>query len=122
MNKLTLEQKRAQDAWDKSGDYTRKHVNIIKGLPFLLMNGGLMQVMAFMNDRGAKHKEYADIAIQLREWLSQRFQHKITDSSFNTFMQAMMTTDSQTYQAINAEAFAWLKWLRQMAAARNGGN
>jgi CRISPR-associated protein Cmr5 len=24
------------------------------------------------------------------------------------------------YQAITAEAFAWLKWLRQMAAARRG--
>jgi len=29
-----------------------------------------------------------------------------------------MQASPATYQAINAEAFAWLKWLRQMSAAR----
>ena len=32
-----------------------------------------------------------------------------------------MQASPADYQAINAEAFAWLKWLRQMAAARNKG-
>jgi CRISPR-associated protein Cmr5 len=36
-------------------------------------------------------------------------------------MQAMMKSGPQNYQAVTAEAFAWLKWLRQMAAARKGG-
>jgi hypothetical protein len=29
-----------------------------------------------------------------------------------------MAADSSRYQAITAEAFSWLRWLRQMAAAR----
>ena len=33
-----------------------------------------------------------------------------------------MRADSRRYQQVTAEAFAWLRWLRQMAAARNGGN
>lgn len=33
-------------------------------------------------------------------------------------MEALMRASPSDYQAINAEAFAWLKWLRQMAAAR----
>jgi CRISPR-associated protein Cmr5 len=36
-------------------------------------------------------------------------------------MQALMRAAPGDYQAITAEAFAWLRWLRQMAAARNGG-
>ena len=30
--------------------------------------------------------------------------------------------DARRYQAITTEAFAWLRWLRQMAAARKGGD
>jgi CRISPR-associated protein Cmr5 len=37
-------------------------------------------------------------------------------------MGEMMKADPHRYQAITAEAFAWLRWLRQMAAARKGGN
>jgi len=33
---------------------------------------------------------------------------------------ALMRASPGDYQAITAEAFAWLRWLRQMAAARNG--
>ncbi len=31
-----------------------------------------------------------------------------------------MGADAREYQEITAEAFAWLRWLRQMAAARQG--
>jgi CRISPR-associated protein Cmr5 len=40
---------------------------------------------------------------------------------FETLMQALMKASSRDYQAVTAEAFAWLKWLRQMASARQGG-
>ena len=33
-------------------------------------------------------------------------------------MQALMQSSSHDYQRSTAEAVAWLKWLRQMAAAR----
>lgn len=112
---LTLEQQRAQDAWEKSARYSDKHANFAKGLPALIMNSGLMQVLAFCHEKGG---EYEDIARDLRQWLNRRFNGADRDPEFATFMQALMQTDPRTFQAITAEAFAWLKWLRQMAAAR----
>lgn len=116
----TLEQKRAQDAWNVCGAYTKDHVNFAKGLPALIMNSGLMQVLAFCHEKGKVNEE---VAAHLRSWLNQRFNNAKGDPGFAVFMQALMQATPSQYQAINAEAFAWLKWLRQMAAARNkGGN
>lgn len=125
MSKQTLEQLRAQDAWACAtkaqqvlGKSYDKYVNASKGLPALIMNSGLMQVLAFAQD---KKNENEAVATQLRNWLSKRFPKVIPKSDFSDFMQSLMKVGPQDYQAINAEAFAWLKWLRQMAAARKGG-
>jgi CRISPR-associated protein Cmr5 len=45
-----------------------------------------------------------------------------TPRGFEDFMLHLFEmSDTRRVQAITAEAFAWLKWLRQMAAARKGG-
>ena len=118
MSKPTLEQQRAQDAWEKSAVYKKEHVNIAKGLPALIMNSGLMQVLAFAHEKSGQHEV---VATDLRHWLVKRFPEQIKNKDFNGLMTALMNAKPQEYQAINAEAFAWLKWLRQMAAARQGG-
>lgn len=119
----TLEQLRAQDAWSKAGDgiagHGKDYVNDAKGLPALIMNSGLMQVMAYLEDKGGRHHTLAQ---HLRSWLCGRFPQQISSADFAPFMQALMRAAPGDYQAITAEAFAWLRWLRQMAAARNGGN
>lgn len=116
----TLEQKRAQHAWEKAGhgvaQHHRDYMNDAKGLPALIMNSGLMQVMAFLHQKGGRHETLAG---HLREWLHQQCG---TPNDFEGFMQHLFGADSRRYQAITAEAFAWLKWLRQMASARMGGN
>jgi len=117
--RLTLEQRRAQDAWDQCARYSKEHVNIAKGLPALIMNSGLMQVLAFCHEKGGKHE---DVARQLRAWLNQRFNGDSRDPGFEPFMQALMNIAPRDYQAITAESFAWLRWLRQMAPARQGGD
>lgn len=144
----TLEQRRAQNAWNVCADYTEKHVNFAKGLPALIMNSGLMQVLAFCHEKGKKAggKEYEVVAADLRTWLASQKIGPLAEPSFikeaetrqkelerakneeekqqiqrrifETFMQALMQSSPHDYQRINAEAFAWLKWLRQMAAAR----
>ena len=43
------------------------------------------------------------------------------DLGFEKFMGFLMTRPPADFQAITAEAFAWLRWLRQMAPARNAG-
>ena len=113
---LPLEQQRAQNAWDASASYSKEHVHAAKALPALIMNSGLMQVLAFCHEKG---KAQADVASHLRAWLAGRFPATFKQGSdFAAFMQALMQASPADYQAINAEAFAWLKWLRQMAAAR----
>jgi CRISPR-associated protein Cmr5 len=113
--RLTLEQQRAQDAWKKAGHYNEKHRNFAKGMPALIMNSGLMQVMAFCHEKG---DEYEAIAKDLRQWLNKRFKGIDQDPGFEALMEELLRTDPRTFQMITAEAFAWLRWLRQMASAR----
>lgn len=119
--RLTLEQLRAQDAWEKCASYDPNHVSLAKGLPALIMNSGLMQTMAFLQEKGKKpaQRHCAEIAGHLRGWLHRRFTH--VPAEFEGFMKALMEAQPREYQQITAEAFAWLKWLRQMSAARNPG-
>ena len=119
----TLEQVRARDAWTKSAGYSKDHVNLAKGLPALIMSSGLMQVMAFLHEKGQKdaQRHCEDVAAHLRLWLKSRFSNRIQDDRFEPFMEALMAAGPREYQEITAEAFAWLRWLRQMAAARKGG-
>lgn len=111
----TLEQKRAQDAWKKSASYDKEHVNFAKGLPALIMNSGLMQVMAFCHEKkGAQEK----VAQDLRTWLSSQFPE--IPAEFPKFMEKLMQCSPERYRQVTVETFAWLKWLRQMASARKG--
>ncbi|MFT4256094.1 MAG: type III-B CRISPR module-associated protein Cmr5 [Pseudoxanthomonas sp.] len=117
----TLEQKRTQNAWAVCEKYSKDHVNFAKGLPALIMNSGLMQVLAFCHEKGKKDKtrHAEEVASHLRAWLASRFSKVFAKGAdFTNFMQALMHASPADYQAINAEAFDWLKWLRQMAAAR----
>jgi CRISPR-associated protein Cmr5 len=116
----TLEQKRAQHAWKKSQEGVARvgkdYINVAKGFPSLIMNSGLLQVMAFAHEKGKVNEMVAE---HLRDWLS--FQCK-TPKEFAQFMEALMKFEPQAYQAITTEAFAWLKWLRQIAPAVEGRN
>lgn len=113
--KQTMEQRRASDAWEKAkegvGHIGKDYVNDAKGLPALIMNSGLMQVMAFLNGKGGRH---AILGAHLRDWLHQ-VHH--TPLDFEQFMQHLMRATPSEFQAVTTEAFAWLRWLRQMAPA-----
>lgn len=119
----TLEQRRASDAWQKSGlgvtSHGKEYVILSKSLPALIMNSGLMQVMAFLNHKGGG--VHHTVAEHLRDWLHKRFDAE-APADFEGFMEAMLRAEPRTYQHVTAEAFAWLKWLRQMAAARQKGS
>ncbi|WP_295542977.1 type III-B CRISPR module-associated protein Cmr5 [uncultured Thiohalocapsa sp.] len=121
----TLEQLRADDAWKKTQRCSEEYVKLAKGVPALIMNSGLMQVLAFLEEKGSKESQRhcRDLSEHLRTWLQARFPKTIPSAEFAPFMEALMQLeDPRTYQAITAEAFDWLRWLRQMApAARAGG-
>lgn len=110
----TMEQRRAAHAWKKARDGIIEHkdyVNGAKALPALIMNSGLMQVMAFLQGKGGRHEL---LGSHLRDWL--HHSHG-TPKDFESFMQQLLKSEPADFQAINSEAFAWLKWLRQMAPA-----
>lgn len=114
---LTMEQQRATDAWQRAQGCSDEYMKLAKGLPALIMNSGLMQVMAFLQEKGAKdsQRHCRDLAQHLRQWLHGRFPAVRAD--FVGFMEDLMQADPLSYQAVTAEAFAWLRWLRQMSAA-----
>jgi CRISPR-associated protein Cmr5 len=117
---LTLEQQRAADAWARAQGCDDGYKNLAKGLPALIMNSGLMQVLAFLHEKGSKSAQLhcRILGDHLRAWLSKRFPKELPNADFDPFMQALMTkVDPRTYQAITTEAFAWLRWARQMAPA-----
>ena len=76
------------------------------------MNSGLMQVMAYME--GKNDRRYQTLAAHLREWLNRALG---TPTDFEPFMQHLLNAEPPEFQAITAEAYAWLRWLRQMAPA-----
>ncbi len=116
--KQTLEQRRAAHAWEKAQQGVAvddKYVKDAKGLPALIMNSGLMQVMAFLHGKGGRHETLAG---HLRDWLHRTHG---TPANFAGFMEHLLKAEPNEFQAITTEAFAWLRWLRQMAPAASKG-
>ena len=116
----TMEQQRAAHAWEKAQEGVRAHgkdyANDAKGLPALIMNSGLMQVMAYL--QGKREERHRLLAGHLRDWLHRS---RGAPATFEPFMQHLLQAEPREFQAITAEAFAWLKWLRQMAPAVERG-
>lgn len=133
--RLTLEQQRAQDAWacaekamQQLGIGYEKYVDLAKSVPALIMNSGLMQVLAFLHEKSLDKKTgkpkpddpHTVIGQHLREALHKRFSD--VPAEFEGSMNKLMGADPLRFQAVTAEAFAWLRWMRQMAAARKGAS
>lgn len=118
--RLTLDQRRAADAWRCAQNQNKEYANLAKGLPALIMNSGLLQVMAFLQEKGSKDTKQRHCSLlggHMRAWL--RSQWKDVPEDFPGFMLALMKANSSKFQAITAESLAWLRWLRQLAAALN---
>ena len=112
---MNTEQQRAAHTWQRSERYGKEHVRIAKSLPALIMNSGLMQVLAYCHEKKGEHDV---VAADLRNWLCRRFRSLREKSDFKDFMEALLCANPADYQAYTTEAFAWLRWLRQMAPAR----
>jgi CRISPR-associated protein Cmr5 len=112
----TLEQERAADAWACVKDGVDKdYVRVAKAMPQLIMNSGLLQTLAFMHQKGGPHEQ---LAAQLRSWLAARFAGVRKDPGFAPMVGELLKADPEAFRLYTAEAFAWLKWLRQFAAAQ----
>lgn len=131
---MTLDQKRAQRAWNNVMVAAEHHVtsdytNLAKAVPSLIMNSGLMQALAFLQAKiDRKQPEYEILLGQLCKWLgnvlggtpvteNDRFPpEQIAD--FQIVMAALYSSSSSLYMRSTNETMALLRWVRQFADAR----
>lgn len=123
MSKMTLEQKRSQAAWVMSQEGIKmaggEYVNLAKAAPALIMNNGLMQTLAFYEDKGKAH--HKALGGHLRHWIMVRAGGADNDPSFAQLMGILPKADSSTYRQATEESLLLLRWIRQFAAALNPG-
>lgn len=127
----SLDQRRSKYAWEKVTDsslnkHRSKYTNLAKAAPALIMNNGLMQTLAFyqekskVGERGEiKEPHYHALGQHLREWLVKRFKTRGLDSAayqqlMNSFHQ---NQDQALYRQATEETLQLLRWIRQFAAA-----
>jgi CRISPR-associated protein Cmr5 len=115
-----LEQQRAAYAWQSVQGCDSNYCNLAKAAPALIMTNGLMQTLAYYQEKGKSH--HVALSKHLREWLKCRFSVQISNSDFTAIMQALFNTiDAQFYRQATEEILALLRWIRQFAAAVNRG-
>lgn len=123
MSKMTLEQKRSQAAWVMSQEGIAmaqgEYVNLAKAAPALIMNNGLMQTLAFYEDKDKAH--HKALAGHLRRWIMVRAGGADKDPGFTLLMSILLKADSPTYRQATEESLLLLRWIRQFAAALNPG-
>lgn len=116
---VTLEQQRAQFAWDCAKEGTAlagdEYRNLAKAAPALIMNNGLMQTLAFYQDKGKPH--HLTLAGQLRRWIMTREGGNGQDPGFPFLMDRLLRAQPDQYRRATDEALLILRWIRQFAAA-----
>ena len=123
MSKMTLEQQRSQAAWAMAQEgialAASEYTNLAKAAPALIMNNGLMQTLAFYEDKGkANHKALAG---HLRRWIMVRANGVDKDPGFAPLMNELLKANSANYRQYTEESLLLLRWIRQFAAALNPG-
>lgn len=116
---MTLEQQRSATAWRFAQEgvaLSDQYKDLAKATPALIMNNGLLQTLAFFEDKGKPH--HLALAGHLRRWIMARAGGSDKDIGFAAFMDIMLNkADSQQYRQATEEALLLLRWLRQFAAA-----
>ena len=126
----TLDQKRAQFAWEAVNQAKREiakfsdYKNLTKGAPALIMGNGLMPAIAFYESRKKKEATVPHAAAlrdNILAWLAERFKdekaYQPLPKDFRSAMERLQSVDSGFYMRATEETLAMLKWLRQFADA-----
>jgi CRISPR-associated protein Cmr5 len=131
----TLEQQRAQFAWKNcslASEILRKQfkdfTNVSKAAPALIMNNGLMQTLAYYQDKGSNDRGEAKpgqehqlvLADMLRRWVGPRVFNigsETADPGFKAVMEKLLQAGPADYRRATDETLLILRWIRQFAAA-----
>ncbi|HHW78300.1 MAG TPA: type III-B CRISPR module-associated protein Cmr5 [Xanthomonadaceae bacterium] len=125
----SLDQQRAAYAWECVQSIPKDYDKLAKAAPALIMNNGLMQALAFYQDKGETKEgvmdRYHALNIHLMRWLGRQFSGNDfpseQDASFNTVMPALYNAQPELFRRATEETLALLRWIRQFAAARASG-
>lgn len=118
MAEQTLAQQRAADALakiqqlEKAGDYGN-YVSYAKALPATILTNGLGQAAASLLAQG---KEKGTLYKHLEQWLCHDHDRAPYQGS-PCLITAITQHDQARYLQAQAEALAWLEWLKKFAVA-----
>lgn len=122
----TLAQKRAKDALDKvrtiekdcQGEQQKKFVSYVECLPTTILTNGLGQAAAMLlaQAKGGRKDAHRLLYDALESWLC-RDHPQAPYRGESDLMKAIVERDRATYLYAQAEALAWLEWLKKFAVA-----
>lgn len=116
MSKPTLDQQRAEHAWEaiqeaKRGNDSKKYGGQAKKLPMRIMAAGLGPALAFL-----EAKEYAPaLQTHLTEWIKTRIPVRQNESG--DLLQRIIKGDSNFLRRATDETLAYMQWLNRFAEA-----
>lgn len=124
----TLDQKRATLAWTYAaegiGRHDKEYKGLAKGAAALIMNSGLMTVMAFYAGKGSDQrgnlsmdKPAGLLLSHLMTGLSSRLTLTPQPKDFVSFMKLLQSQSANEYMRSTDEALEVLKWIRQFVDA-----
>ncbi len=118
----TLEQKRANHAWEKvcafsSAKEAEEYAQEAKKMPMRIMSAGLGHALAFIlakaKDKKPKLKQLHD---DLTEWVIKERPIHATHS--DSLMESIISGDSDFLRRVTDEALAYLVWLNRFIEAK----
>ncbi len=114
----TLEQQRAQQAWNdiqsvvkRSDDFKKKYGSLARRVPMLVLTNGLGQTLAFLRAKGNEHTTLLE---HLSTWTMSQVAPGASERDLLTWV---LNNDSAAYRRATAEALAYLTWLKRFAEA-----
>ncbi|NLK53019.1 MAG: type III-B CRISPR module-associated protein Cmr5 [Syntrophomonadaceae bacterium] len=127
----TLDQKRANNAWEVvkeleikaestpgQKDWNDLYTSYVSGLPAAIISCGIGQAAASLLSaaKGARDKPHYRLYKDLENWLC-RDDGTAPYRRANSLMEAIIKNDREQYMWAQAEALAWLEWLKKFTVA-----
>jgi len=117
----TIEQKRAAHALEKIRDVKsgKNFISIANGLPTMIHTNGLGQAIAFCLGKSEKDPQYREIVAMLSDWLCSEGR-PYSGSNPDEILTVITESDMRIYMLAQAEAMAYLLWVKKFAKALIG--
>ncbi len=119
---MNIERERARHALEivesMKDENLENYVSYVKALPATILQNGLGQAMATLLAAAKKHQEddHKRLYDHMESWLCKKNAHSPYSGQDN-LMKAITINDESAYIHAQAEAMAYLEWLKKFAVA-----